>query len=218
MAKRIVSAIIASLCAFSMLTSVVSAEINTAGGESKLTAIGKVNTPIIHVKVPTATGFIANPYKMKVKVNGKSDPVDSLIIGTPFEFVSESNIALDVYVSATNTKYGNVKLLKAPPASTDKHNSMFIYLKGAPGTVPVESNASDAAGQDGIVVMTDNVKQTYMLTIESAEDEHGGIIEGGKKANFNIFGTVNENAFTPWTRSDKVDINLVFKFEIAKNR
>ena len=113
MAKRFLSALIASMCALSMLSAGASAAVTSSGGTAKLNATGTVTAPVIHVRVPTKAGFIANPYKMKVKVNGKTDPIDSEIIGSPFEFISESNVALDVYVSAQNTVSGNAKLLKA---------------------------------------------------------------------------------------------------------
>ena len=220
MKKRIISSVLATICAISAMSFSAFADVTAAGGEAKLAATGSVQAPTIKVTVPTAATFILNPYGLSVDVSTDAKAKTDAVLSAAFDITSESDVGLDIYVSGTATVGGNIKLVKEAVATGDTGNKAFIYLKGTQATAAasLKTNGTAAAyaaateaGKPGDVIITETIKDTLLGQVEAKPAT--GTAKTILACQFG--GSVSDAAKVQWTSKDTVKANLVFRFDVT---
>lgn len=215
MKKRIISATLASLLAVSALsTSAFAAGLKTDGAVS---ATGSVNVPTLKVSVPSTAGFVANPYRLAVKVKGDANANASQIIPTygagnnSWAIINNSDeVAINGKVYATYKAGKSVEVNGT--ADPDKRNiTLGLNLAG------LASSTADAATPQAITLVDTapeewsdtNVKSFYLAKKETGSKNN--------QADITLTGSLDDVGTETWTESDTVSITMAFKFDFVIN-
>ena len=210
MKKRLISGILASVCAITAMSFSAFADITDVNQTGSVSVTSTVNTGTISVTLPTQGFYVANPYCLKVtdSDSGASNNQNQ-IISAPFKITSASTAALEVYVSGTAKIGGEVTLLKSAPTNyvDGTKKEMFLFLKGAASGLAI-ANTPTFAEADSVVIQEEfNETKIGELAAKTTADTELMCQFGGG---------MNKNPTETWTAKDKVDVNLVFSFKMKK--
>jgi hypothetical protein len=201
----------------------------------------------IAVVVPSSRSITINPYSLPVKIGSDADGKDikiekQQIVTQPTAIKNQSDIKLDVNVTATATVKGNLTLLTAPSETiaTDTKNTAFLYLdaestslSGAEDETGVNAATIAEAWKDtqwttystgenapkNFVAMTKSgtavsAKGIATLAASTLSDDDGTFASynEGSIAFINVLGSCAQNPTTAWTAKDGVTVQVAFTF------
>jgi hypothetical protein len=154
--KRIMSVAMATLMAASVAAPAFAADGETTESTTNraLKIDGTYQAVDIAVVVPSTGTVIINPYALPVEIGKDADDnalkVSGQIVTKPMAIKNQSEVALDINVSATATVKGNLTLASSAvtPASETK-NAAFVYLAIEPTELAGEKDADAVA--DGAI-------------------------------------------------------------------
>jgi hypothetical protein len=244
--KRIMSLVLAGAMAVSMAVPAFAAT-TTDDGEGSATnrslkIDGTYQAVDIAVVVPSSRAITINPYALPVKIGTDAQDAEVKVKGMqivtqPTAIKNQSDIPLDVNITATATVKGNLTL--ATTAFTDdtikseKKNSAFLYVDVVSSTLTgseddVSAAAIASAWKDttwstydesatNIITMTKSgtaVSKNAVATLAYATMEDGAFsaYNAGSVAFVNVTGQCAQAPTTAWTIKDGVTVQLAFTF------
>jgi hypothetical protein len=133
--KKVLSLALASAMSLSMMAPAFAADTESTTNRS-LKIDGTYKETTIDVVVPTTGTVIINPYALPCVIVDKTETAaaikvkDQQIVTKPLAIKNQSDVKLDVNVSATATVKGNLTLATAPitDVAKDTKNDAFVYL------------------------------------------------------------------------------------------
>jgi hypothetical protein len=244
--KRIMSLIMAGAMAASLAVPAFAAESGESTTNRTIKVDGAYQAVDIAVVVPTSGTVVINPYSLPVEIGKDSDEKavkveGKQIVTKPLTIKNQSEVKLNVNVTATPTVKGNLALVTTPLTSetipTEKKNSAFLYvavesttLEGAKDADAVNDAAITAAWKaktdwteysadaTNVVALTKSgtaASKTNMGVLTAAKmDDDGAFAEyqSGSIAFINVSGSCAQNPTTAWTVKDGVTIQIAFTF------
>jgi hypothetical protein len=240
--KRITSLALAALTAASLTVPAFAAETTTETSNRALKVDGTYQAVDIAVVVPTTGTVVINPYALPVKIgtdsNSKDVKVSQQIVTKPLAIKNQSDVKLDINVSATATTKGSLMLATAPIADVkkDTKNDAFVYLAVMPTTLAGAKDATtvnDAAIADAygkvtwteytatstpanvLALKTTAVTKEKMGTLAAATLDNSGAFSeytAGSIAFVGLSGQCAQAPTTAWTAKDGLTANIAFTF------
>jgi hypothetical protein len=234
--KRIMSLSMAALMAASMAAPAFAAEESTTNRQTKIE--GTYQAVDIAVVVPATGTVIINPYALPVSIGKDASDADvkvsQQIVTKPLAIKNQSEVKLDVNVSATATVKGSLTLAAAAVTpATETKNAAFVYLdlesstlKGSSDDV-TEGAITEAYGKQTwteysdsatnvLALKTSAVSKTKMATLAAAkmDDDSGAFSEydEGSIAFVGLTGSCAQAPKTDWTAKDGLTATIAFTF------
>jgi hypothetical protein len=127
------SLVLAGAMAASLAIPAFAAEEEDTTADNTIKVTGAYQAVEINVTVPTKGTLYINPYALPVQ-NYEGDDVttkiSAQIVSSPLAITNESDVNLDINMTASATVAGNLALAAAPVADikTETKNSAFIYV------------------------------------------------------------------------------------------
>jgi hypothetical protein len=243
--KRILSLVLAGAMAASLAVPAFAAEEAESTTNTQLKIDGTYQAVTIAVVVPSAGTVIVDPYSLPVEIgtdaSNKAIKVDGQqIVTKPVAIKNQSDINLDINVTATPTVKGSLTLTTAPIEDVTKEtkNTAFLYLDVESSTVSGASSAVTAAAiatawkgttwteystgdnaPTNILALTKSGtafkgEKIGTLTKATMNDSTGAFSEyaAGSIAFVNLRGQCAQNPTTAWTTKDGVSVVVAFTF------
>lgn len=189
---------------------------------ASLDADSVVTTPTICVEVPTASGFIINPYKLEASI--KTEKSKNQIISVKQLVTNKSDVMIGISAAATGTPDGSATLATAS-AVKQTTNSVYLYLdqevQSSDGAKSFTTTATAAPKE-----ITKSTLGAYAATtdvlISSSEKKSATMYLPAKDATtyalaFQFSGDAATNPITPWTAADTVNVDLTYTFAPIAN-
>jgi hypothetical protein len=209
--------------------------------ENTIKVTGTYQAVDIDVTVPTEGTLYINPYALPVAIGKDADDKDvkvsAQIVTKPLTIKNQSDVNLDINLTASATVAGNLALATAPVAApaTETKNSAFIYvaiesastLKGEEDAVTDAAIATAYAAQQWTEYNTTTVPSNVLaLSAKGASKTGMGVLTAAKTDDSGDFSEYDEGSIafvgitgncaqapkTAWATTDGLTATLAFTF------
>jgi hypothetical protein len=238
--KKLASLAMAGVMTLSLAAPAFAASSSESTSNRSLKVTGAYQAVAINVVVPTTGTVVINPYALPVEIGKDADgaavKVQQQIVTKPLVIKNQSDIKLDMNISATTATTGNLSLATSDISdiTTETKNSAYVYLQAATTTLEGEKDGDDltegainAAYKDfkwadldttnGIVLKAGSTAQAVTgivtLAANTMEDDGSfGSYTKGAIAFLKFDGSCAQNPKTAWTTKDGLTCTIAFTF------
>lgn len=163
--------------------------------------------PEISVTVPQTGAAFINPYQMDVTIDATE--TDAQIVSTPAAIENESEVPLQVTVTATGQlKEGSTMGFSTSPTDgVGRGKRAFVYFEIVPANSADSAVwASEYDFEKHLLIYTGTrIKRNVVTLSQSGKDGCFGA--------FRLAGDCTTNPSEPWTEKDGIDVNITFTFK-----
>lgn len=211
-----------------------------ADGEATLKLGGTTNVPVITVKMPTSTTVVLNPYRLGVNVGAKKDVNTQVASATmAVTNLSEVDLKIELSVTGTSTLLTNSYITDVNAYDTTKKVYMYAMAEVADKATDAMTLAEVDSTTESDVSSGTKLGYGLLATSGTAAEVKGfgenddasrvddsthcrNVLAAAKSSTspakedgvllFKFGGQATANPKDKWTTSDKVDLNVAFKF------
>jgi hypothetical protein len=233
--KKVLSLALATAMAASLSIPAYASTNNNASSSTTsnrdLEITGAYQAVSIAVVVPTSGTVIINPYALPVSISSQTggSKVSKQIVTKPLAIQNQSEVKLDVNVSATATVKGNLTLATGAVSTTEKKNSAFLYVDLETTTLTsaadadvhaayanqswtdYSTTATNVLALKADTTVTKNAMVTLAKPALDASDAYTGPA-AGSIAFVGLNGSCAQNPTEAWTANDGVTVKMAFTF------
>jgi hypothetical protein len=197
--KKLLSMALACAMAATLAVPAFAATTSESTTNRSLKVTGAYQAVTISVVVPSTGTVIIDPYKLPVEIYKDTETTiksDGLqIVTKPLAIKNQSDIKLDMNISATTTVTGTLTLAtgELTDIKTEKKNSAYVYLEA--------QVAEDLSGDPSEAVSNAKVAQAYKdftwaaLVTDEGDTQNGIVLKSGSAQSVNGIVTLEPNTF-----------------------